>query len=889
MTSRLAQTGRVCLQCQSRHLSGPRPSSVFQLRQPLTIHHRYARPYSSFDAVWDRIKTASESTKKEPIDVKPLRGRGSPRKNVDNDEPPSERPTGSDARSEKPARRARKGSAESEYTPEVSREKPQEQPQETPKPRGRRGRVGSRRVVLQPENISINMLGQAAHTIVMRDDILAPPRRQIEEGPVIETNPDRAAAEIQAFLEAAEGEPSPEEAFQNIEELRPSAGLIQGDEFWALHHNLCEGFTNRQLSDYIVKRRKKQKGAKPLAAAAPRPRRPWMTSNYSIRPVQRLEVTADMNPKARRALHLMMEEWHLDIWERVEGLSVMEVQVKHPAVAVVLSAGGARNERLSTLRAEYLQPGESLAYVPETKLLSIAARRTIVETIINEIERMTENVGTEPVALLAADEGANRGSFTAVRAVLSQLCSLTNTAFAVEKAGERAVAQARIMWVQGNAPAGDDKLERMGHTVWRLLYTAHSKPESTVVVPRAIGGRLDLDTRHEEKLPWMDRQKSWARWVLPVHREGEDDSSPLEANASSVPALGNSSEAPSVEEALWAPSETSVSTTFGHVLFEAPKDEATADQVIASLSGNEPAAHTLTAVVPPPSGLASLDALLSEDSSTTTIVLRFAAGPDHTTTPLLTVDEDVVGLNPEAAARFTIELHLQVPETIPEDGILTWDSSPRISARAVFETTHSDIVLPDRPVDLRVTRLASSALRDPESIPALREFIDASDLDISTGQLRAPATLSLPTASLPLAPAENDESSTTLEFLGLEVRRAAEFPYQGHSLKYSSIEAGLHGGRRAELSLSMTPGADEADHRQRYLDLAVSLADGQLVRWGDGPQGVESLSDGELDLVGEFFDVQWEDSELADVGLDTTESQVTESDGKEPQDLDPRQ
>jgi hypothetical protein len=441
--------------------------------------------------------------------------------------------------------------------------------------------------------------------------------------------------------------------------------------------------------------------------------------------------------------------------------------------------------------------------------------------------------------------------------------------------------KARIMWVKNSLPDEDDKLEKMGHTIWRLLYTAHAKPDSTIVVPRAVGGRLDLDTRHEEKLPWMDRQKTWARWVLPVHREGEDAARPLEADASSVPALASSeTKALSVEEELWTPPETSISTTFGHVVFEAPQGIATADEVLASISSDKPAAHTLTSVVPPPSGLAPLDALLSEDSSTTTIVLRFAAGPDHTTTPLFTFDEGVVALNPAAEARFTIELRLDVPETIPEDGILTWDSSPRISARAIFETTQSNVVLPDRPVDLRVTRHASSTLRDPESIPALRNFIDASNLDISTGSLRAPATLTIPSAKLPLSSAENPKSSTTLEFLGLEVRRAAQFPYQGHNLAYSSIEAGLHGGRRAELSLTMAPGADEADElarRQRYLDLAVSLADSKLVRWGDGPQAVEAHGE-EIQYVEDEFNAESEEAELADLEA----AEETESHGTEP-------
>jgi inner-membrane-bound regulator SLS-like protein len=281
---------------------------------------------------------ATEARGREEIDERDrVRRTGAP---ADHDEPASEHPTKPQPSTDKSAKtphHARDGRAQPERTPEAS----QEQPSASEKPRGRRGRIGTRHVVLQPESINIDMLGQRAHTIVMRDDLLAKPPRKIEETPAPDADAESAAAEIQAFLEAAEGEPSPEEAHENIEELRPDAGLIQGAEFWELHHQLCEGFTNRQLTDYIAKERKKQKGSKrPLAAGASRPRLPWMTTNYSIRPVQKLEVTADMNPKARKALQLMMEQWHLDIWERVEGLSMTDVTVKNPAVAIVLGAGG---------------------------------------------------------------------------------------------------------------------------------------------------------------------------------------------------------------------------------------------------------------------------------------------------------------------------------------------------------------------------------------------------------------------------------------------------------------------------------------------------------------------------------------------------------------------
>lgn len=331
MTSRLAQAGKVCLRCQRSLLSGPRPDCVPRTRQlPLTIYHRSARPYS-LDSVWDRLKTATEQKESEAIDTRDLKRGHKERKptHQDHDAPVKESV-------ETPVPQASELELETPKAPRVPIQRTYKEP-------GRKGRVGSRHVVLQPESIGVDMLGQRAHTIVMRDDLNSKPRRPIQEDTTPDALADSAAADIQAFMEAAEGEPSPEEAQQNIEELRPQTSLLSRDEFWALHNDLCEGFTNRQLTDYASKQRrlmKKKTTIKPIPASATRPRRAWMGAPYAIRPVEKLEVTSIMNPKARRALQLMMEGWRLDIWERVEGLSTADVTVKNPAVAIVLSAGG---------------------------------------------------------------------------------------------------------------------------------------------------------------------------------------------------------------------------------------------------------------------------------------------------------------------------------------------------------------------------------------------------------------------------------------------------------------------------------------------------------------------------------------------------------------------
>jgi len=406
----------------------------------------------------------------------------------------------------------------------------------------------------------------------------------------------------------------------------------------------------------------------------------------------------------------------------------------------------------------------------------------------------------------------------------------------------RDISKIRALWVKNeDVPDGSD-FEKLDHVMWRLLYTAHARPESNMTIPeelQATGiGRLDLRTQNEERLPWKDRMATWARWVLPIDRKAQALSTTSHL-ASKIPALAKSQHKQESDRVSnWLPPQASVSTTFGQVLFDAQQESQNIKSILMSTAEDSPVSRILTPVNPPPDGLKALDSLLADASATTTMVLRFAAGPDHVKTPLLAIEDGSTSLHPSAAARYILELHLDVPDNIPGEGVLTWDSSPRKSVRAILATNHSDLPLPDRPVDVRITRTQTSTVADAESIPSLREFIHSSCLNLSSGMLRTPPILQIPQAELTGLPVSSKPSAfESLEFLGLEVRRAVHLPYEGHTLSYTSVEAGLHGGRRAELSLAMTPAEsdpDETDHRQQYLDLAVSLAEGRLVHWGDG-------------------------------------------------------
>lgn len=464
-------------------------------------------------------------------------------------------------------------------------------------------------------------------------------------------------------------------------------------------------------------------------------------------------------------------------------------------------------------------------------------------------------------------------------------------------AGDRHTADAQNNW------------ESKAHVIWRLLYTAFLNVPSTAVVdptfvPRSSRTfapqrresskktdsprvRLVPAVGDQDRWAWRHRLQSWSRWILPLGRDTVDPKpsyryrfgrrrhltkdttfqTPMSVirAAPTMLALPSNNEAHNADGTLssWSPPEERTSVTFGHVLFSHGQGPSPLSKVLALspahgvLASRETVHQSLTRmfspVIPPPIGLASLDSLATDAPAATTLVLRFAAGVNRDE-PFLEIAGDSVRLKPSSVPSYLLEVHLTVPEQLPPDGRLTWDSSPQKQVHAILSRQQHDVTLPDRPVDLRVDSSVLSRLPDPDSVAAIRRFVDDSLFDLDQGILRTPACMRIPTdalAGLPvmsssLSPTEMpaDESQVfdrepageTFEFIGLEVRRSVTLDYEGHRLSYTSVEAGLHGGRRTELSLHMLPPTEGTDpsetlHRRRYIQLATRLADDQLVLW----------------------------------------------------------
>ncbi|CRK17200.1 hypothetical protein BN1723_002366 [Verticillium longisporum] len=924
MISRAAKARGVCLPCQLRRLAGPQPRAPPRiLAHPLRIASaRQLRLYSS-ENPWARLESAKDVLEKKTKPPRPPSKDDALQWTVSADseaaqdsladtnvtQPPSKddslewldqiEPSGpeeylepeSDRRRRGPKRRMARG-ASANYIPrnvDAATDGRHQQQGET-KERVHHGRIGHRRVTLQPEELDVEILGQRAHTIVMRDNLRPKPRRAIEAAAEEATmTEEESEAAMRARVDALQDRASPDEALANIEELRPQTRLLSGNEFWSLHDVLSEGFTSAQVAHYVRANKKTAPLARGSSSSADvREPRSWMARSYALRPVEDLQLPAGASVKSRAVFTLMRTTWMLDIWERVEALNEVDITFKDASVAAALHTGHEGLDRMGRLRRELLQAGESLTFGDSSAQLRIVARRAAAEAIIDGIEGLVTAISTESF-VLCPPRSAKTDAGAALRdTLLDELGRLTKTTLVLEDSG-----LVRVKWIKSHndLELGGHHLEHMGHILWRLLYTAHAQTPPTAILAQdflSAGGVLNPVANAEGRWAWKNRLGDWSRWILPVTRDADALVS-TQALVDRLPTMIERAtpepETSSDTNTLWSTAEQNVSTTFGHVLFD--HDNGTLDvknlqtqhdgvAVLAPAKEAMSRPRIFSAVVPSPAGLAALNNLAPATPASTTMILRFATSPASTGARyLLDPADGATQIHATTAPASFLEIHVAVPDELPADGRLTWDASPTKHVRAISNESLIDVPLPDRPIDLRLATTSVSSLNHVNAVPALRAFVDASHLDLVSGNLRTPPRLFIPedqTAPLAQSSAEGRDVPSsragrkakvvddvfahrsgcrTFEFIGLEVRRAVELDYEGHKLRYTSVEAGLHGGRRAELALDMGllgAGGDEAEHRARYVELTRRLADGELVTWA---QGGRAVGETELGLADE--------------------------------------
>src|SRR6185312_6410278 len=138
----------------------------------------------------------------------------------------------------------------------------------------------------------------------------------------------------------------------------------------------------------------------------------------------------------------------------------------------------------------------------------------------------------------------------------------------------------------------------------------------------------------------------------------------------------------------------------------------------------------------------------------------------------------------------------------------------------------------------------------PITHPGMKSFFEKSQLNLREGQLRTPsqAMLRVPGSWLRGSGSgrmNTEKRDVLYDFRGTEIHQTVEMPWNGHTLRYSSIEAGQHGGQRQVITLQAgLPGENQVafkdERRVGFLQLVENMATGKCFSWSEGYKSSKS-------------------------------------------------
>lgn len=414
--------------------------------------------------------------------------------------------------------------------------------------------------------------------------------------------------------------------------------------------------------------------------------------------------------------------------------------------------------------------------------------------------------------------------------------------------------------------------EDKADTVLRLLTTLPSRGlvEKVECIPSleptsSTSGIFVGFNRERRSMAWRDKLRKWLRYVAPMGITNVAPYCPLDL-ARSV----------SLPEYAGRLSSNFTTATFGHLL------HSEAHQSTTKLSRKR---RLLSPVTPHPASFSTLKPDDDEPlSQSTAIILKFSPSVDRLTSP--------------ESKGPPVRLHIPItPETdivdfkIPEDAAL----------QCAVPWHVDDVMLPAQSVDVRLVNERHLPLNINQ--PQLQSFLEIADFNLRDGRLQTPkeVTLSIPEQWLSTRSKGGKKSQISADvlyaFRGIEIHQNIEIPLNGHTLRYSLIEAGQHGGRRQELALQAgrpgaPAGAFQGEQRESFLRVVEDIATGKFFSWGEGHKSAKAqqFEDFSYDLPAEElgedfvvseFDPEEEKRELAQRKADKADKAAKEQKLKE--------
>ncbi|KAL6410300.1 hypothetical protein AUP68_06716 [Ilyonectria robusta] len=647
----------------------------------------------------------------------------------------------------------------------------------------------------------------------------------------------------------------------NINELRPDSRALRMRDFEKLSRALFNGFTVDQLREYM-----RDYEMEAGLEDTPLGNYPWIMKQMPWTPFKSLPVAEKLAFKYSFVQKLIVQKWKIGIQEHVDALGQAFIWVdphyfKFLALGMRPFLKGARNDFLDESN------NEKLSTTSTECRLNITARKAPTYAILERLDQHLKNVQHRmlPIGQLTKHIPSSTE--------LEELARITSTSLKLHKQGKDAHLQ--VSWFSEQkdpitAPHAQN--EGKADTVLRLLTTLPSRGlvETVECIPSleptsGTGGIFVGFNRERRSMAWRDKLRKWLRYVAPMGITNDAPEWPLDL-AKSV----------SLPEYAGRLSSNFTTATFGHLL------HSEAHQSTTKLSRKR---RLLSPVTPHP---ASFSALKPDDdeplSQSTAIILKFSPSVDRLTSP--------------ESKGPPVRLHIPItPETdivdfkIPEDATL----------QCAVPWHVDDVMLPAQSVDVRLVNERHLPLDIDQ--PQLQSFLEIADFNLRDGRLQTPkeVTLSIPEQWLSTRSKGGKKSQISADvlyaFRGIEIHQNIEIPLNGHTLRYSLIEAGQHGGRRQELALQAgRPGAPasafQGEQRESFLRVVEGVATGKFFSWVEGHKSVKAqqFEDFSYDLPAEElgedfvvseFDPEEEKRELAQRKADKADKAAKEKKLKE--------
>ncbi|KAL6881869.1 mitochondrial inner-membrane-bound regulator domain-containing protein [Trichoderma longibrachiatum] len=696
---------------------------------------------------------------------------------------------------------------------------------EHPRPRRRpKYRKDYRDELVQARSVPVAALGEQIDAIMLKNpNQMKRPKRAVRRvqqeaaEATFELDPER-----DGMVDNADenGEEAMEAAMKNIDDLRPAdKTVLPMHDFDTLANTLLEGFNHNQLTRYFIQKRLEmsQQGlVKPVSYPWIVKQGPWVAAKP--------DHWGPLRPKQRQVIMIMQLLWNLEVQEQVEGLGRTLLWLQPRVFELIAPPNSVVLEQLSK-DFLYQSNREKITTNSDDCRINIYARKSTIPVILTHLDEVVKSIQSRKVSsdLFQEQDLDER--------LLQELERITKTHIEHNEKKRELV----ISWLEKRDLTSLDEEAKNSETpadvALRLLLEQPTEEQQNsvhIIAPPESNSPQDgtfiNHYRENKSMSWKDKLRQWSRYVLPVGQTTalRDDISAQFAEATSFP-ISTPKTLKAIEHSC------QVTATFGHVLHGKSSRSA------AAMAKHH---RHLSPVLPHPASFTSLSEEDKPVVQRATIILNFS--PDPTQTP---TKSDFA--YPSVQLRLTVDPGTDVTDL----------SLPPGSALVGIAASHiSDVLLPGESVDVRLTQHHLLPLNPDQAF--VRDFISKCEFDLPQGLVRTPskATFSIPKAWVTGSKATGRPSEATLDmpylFMGSEVHQAVQLEFHGHTLCYSSIDAGRHGGLRQELSLQAGPpqGNDatplilEKGEASRFLCLVGKLAVGDYFSWHDGSQLMKKLS-----------------------------------------------